>query len=214
MGITLEDIHGWFAPPPALSRGRKRLDSLWGTAPLTSEAGEGLAGVGLASRLPANVSGRTLLLVEDVHREAGGCDVLWFPPDWDPAEIRERVERELARRFHQADQERRILHAALDGGVDALVQAGAEVLGRPVLLGDPILAVLAHSGQPQEESWEGFIRAGYAPAFQADASLFTQNSFPLDDQFVACQPCYWICFVITAATWRWSSSSDIVSPNV
>lgn len=34
------------------------------------------------------------------------------------------------------------------------------------------------------------------------------------DQFVACQPCYWICFVITEATWRWASSSDIVSPNV
>lgn len=187
MGVTLETIQGWFTPPPVLCRGRKELAELWGTAPLTAEGGEGLAGVGLASRLPVGISGRTLLLVEDVRREAGTCDVLWFPAGQDPAEIRERVEQGLARRFRQADRERRILRAGLDGGLDVLVQTGAEVLGRPILLGDPILTVLAHSGQPHEESWEGFIQSGYAPDFQADATPFAQNSFPLDEQFVACR---------------------------
>ena len=189
MNVTLERMQSWFTPRPSLYLGRKERQALWGVAPLEAEGRSGLAEVGYASRLPVGAGGRSLLLVEDVRRDVGDSDALLFSEGTDPERIREQAERGFADCFRRTAQEQRILRAGLEGNLELLVETGAEVLGRPVLLGDAILTVLAHGGQPDGagENWEEFIRSGYAPNFQSDATPFAENSFPLDEQFVACR---------------------------
>lgn len=189
MNVTLECMQGWFTPRPTLWTGRSGRQMLWGVAALGPEGHPGLAEVGYASRLPVGARDRSLLLVEDVQREAGDNDVLLFPRGTDPEQIRDQAERGFADCFRRTAQEQQILRAGLEGGLEFLVRTGVEALGRPVLLGDSILTVLAHGGQPEGtgSSWEEFIRSGYAPDFQADLTPFEENSFPLDECFVACR---------------------------
>jgi hypothetical protein len=189
MMVTLEGMQGWFIPQPTLARGEEPGQRLWGVEALAEEAQPGVVQVGYASQLPEGTEGRSLLLVMDVPQRTEGNEALCFPAGTDPEAVRRQAELGFADCFRRTEQEQRVLRAGLDGDLASLVQAGAEALGRPVLLGDAILTVLASWGQPKGagESWEAFIRSGYAPDFQWDASPFAENSFPLDDQFVACR---------------------------
>ena len=187
--VTLKTMQGWFNPPPELIQSGQPLEHLWGVVPLGSGQTPGVAELGLLSRLPVGARGRSYLLIGDAERSLSGSDVLLFPDGTDPEGVRRRVEQGLSGVFRQTELERRLLQSGVDGSLQELIRTGAETLGRPVLLGDAILTVLAHSGQPEGDGdrWEDFIRSGYAPDFQTDMTLFDPNKVALDDGFFACR---------------------------
>lgn len=60
-----------------------------------------------------------------------------------------------------------LLLAAINGGLNELIDTASRLLRCPLLLGDTLLNVLAWAGGPGGEglSWEGYISAGWAPDF-------------------------------------------------
>lgn len=83
-----------------------------------------------------------------------------------------------------------IMLAALEGDLPRILDLSREGLSRPILLGDETLHVLGWSGpadMPQNASWEDYIHAGYAPAFQWSDDLFENNSLDLPYGFSVCQ---------------------------
>lgn len=72
-----------------------------------------------------------------------------------------------------AEHQARLWQAAATGGLQDVVEAGRAITGCNILLGDPILAVIAAACEADTEgwSWEDFIQAGYAPDFQEEVSF-------------------------------------------
>lgn len=72
-----------------------------------------------------------------------------------------------------AEHQAKLWQAAATGGLQDVVEAGRAITGCNILLGDPILAVIAAACEAETEgwSWEDFIQAGYAPDFQEEVSF-------------------------------------------
>lgn len=83
-----------------------------------------------------------------------------------------------------------IMLAAMEGDLTRLLALGRDGLKRPLLLGDETLNVLGWSGppaMPRDASWEDFIQAGFAPAFQWSDDLFANNTLDIPYGFAVCQ---------------------------
>lgn len=72
-----------------------------------------------------------------------------------------------------AEHQTRLWQAAATGGLQEVVAAGREITGCNILLGDPILAVIAADCEVETRgwSWEDYIQAGFAPDFREEVSF-------------------------------------------